>query len=313
MNKPEEHIIQSLLEKHALGITTPEENAVLDDWYNAFPVPEAVIDKREIKEEMKASIMDTIRPKKVRRMYWQIAAAAVVLVAVATFMLKPWKPDLITVMAPRGKGVMKLELPDHSVVWLQPGSTLSYEGRNMQLLDGMAGFSVTANSDEPFIVSTASGLQVKVLGTAFAVKAFKELTEVNVSVESGAVQIADSGRSNIAVLKADQQLAYNTLTHQYEVIGAVPDQLKEGTYTMDDWKEGTYTLDNASFAELARVLKDQFEADIRYDAVVMKPYRFNIKITRQSTLAEVFDMLHEISGVNYTINGNHVVITGVSQ
>jgi ferric-dicitrate binding protein FerR (iron transport regulator) len=209
-------------------------------------------------------------------------------------------------MAPKGEGVMKIELPDQSVIWVQAGSSLRYAGRKVELIEGMAGFSVTANSSDPFIVSTASGLKVKVLGTAFTVKAFKELPDIKVYVESGAVQISDSSQPNIAVLKAGQQLMYNIGTHQYE-------QGNIDAAGFAQWKTGEYTLDNASFAELARVLKDLFEADIQYDERMMYPYRFNIKITRQSTVAQVFDMLHEISGVNYTINGNHVVITGVSQ
>lgn len=300
MNKPEEHIIQYLLEKHALGITTPEENAVLKEWYEYFPV--AAADKSGIREEMKASIMETIRPKKVRRMYWKIAAAAVVLVAVATFLLKPSAPKHMLIVAPQGKGVMKLELPDNTIVWLQAGSTLRTVGRHTELIDGMAEFAVTKNSNDPFTVKTPSGLKVTVLGTVFTVKAFRELPEVRVSVESGAVRVSD-GSDRMFELKANEGLVYNIATHD----------VKEGAAAPDQWKEGIYTLDNASFAELARILKDQLEADIQYDATVMKPYRFNIKITRQSTLAEVFDMLHEISGVNYTINGNHVVITGVSR
>lgn len=300
MNKPEAHIIESLLEKHALGICTPEENAVLHDWYNAFP--EVVIDRSGVKEEMKTAIMGVVQPRKVRRIYWQMAAAAVVLVAVATYLLKPSAPKYITVIAPKGKDVMKVELPDHSIVWLQAGSSLRYEGRNVELLDGIAGFSVTGNSEKPFIVSTTSGLKVKVLGTVFTVKAFKDLPEVKVSVESGAVQVSD-GSGKVFELRAAEQLVYTIATHKFEESTAMP----------DEWKEGIYTLKNASFAELVRVLSDQLEADIQYDEGMMLPYRFNIKITRQSTLAQVFDMLHEISGVNYTINGNHVTITGVSQ
>lgn len=310
MNKPEEHIIQSLLEKHALGICTPEEIAVLHEWYNAFPDKGPAFtdeeEKNRWKSGMKAAVMDTIQPRKTRRMYWQIAAAAVLVIAVATFLLKPWEPEYIGVMAPKGKGVMRLELPDHSIVWLQAGSTIRYEGRNVELVDGIAGFSVTQNSNEPFIVHTASGLNVKVLGTGFTVKALRELPEVKVYVESGAVQISDSSNANIAVLKADQQIAYTIATHQY-----MQDSVNAATLAL--WKTGEYTLDNAPFAELVRILKDQFDTEIRYNEKIMAPYRFNIRITPASTLPQILDMLHEISGVNYTINGNHVIITGVSQ
>ncbi|SIN65173.1 FecR family protein [Chitinophaga niabensis] len=311
MNKPEEHIIQSLLEKHALGICTPEEIAVLHEWYDAFPDKGPAFadeeEKKYWKNDIKTAVMDNIQPWKVRKInWWQIAAAAVVVVAVATFLLKPWEPEYIGVMAPKGKGVMRIELPDNSIVWLQAGSTLRYEGRHVELIDGIAGFSVVQNSDEPFTVRTVSGLNVKVLGTEFTVKALKELPDVKVYVESGAVQISDSSNANIAVLKTDQQIVYNIATHQF---------IQDSVHAAEEarWKTGEYTLDNAPFAELARILKDQFDTEIRYNERIMAPYRFNIRITPVSTLPQILDMLHEISGVNYTINGNHVIITGVSQ
>lgn len=99
MNKPEEHIIQSLLEKHALGICTPEESAVLHEWYASFPEKARAFtdeeEKERLKQEMRAAVMETIQPRKVRRMYWQIAAAAVLLIAVATFLLKPDRKSVV--------------------------------------------------------------------------------------------------------------------------------------------------------------------------------------------------------------------------
>src|SRR5688500_11389274 len=95
MNKPEHPSITSLLEKHAIGICTPEEMALLEQWYAAFPEKGNVWrnegEKAEMKEALKAAIFDEIAPEKVhsitpvpvktsRRIWWQAAAVAAVLV-----------------------------------------------------------------------------------------------------------------------------------------------------------------------------------------------------------------------------------------
>ena len=75
--------------------------------------------------------------------------------------------------------MIRYELPDHSVVWLNAGSTLRYptvfreENRNVTL-KGEAYFEVQADHKRPFYVNTPSGLSVYVYGTKFNVAAYED-------------------------------------------------------------------------------------------------------------------------------------------
>src|SRR5688572_10938059 len=130
MNKREQHIITALLEKHALGICTPEERALLEQWYAAFPEEGQVwrdaSEKAAMKDALKAGIFDVIAPEKVypitsvpvkasRRIWWQAAAVVALLVGAwliyNTFSHKK-EPDYVVVSAPAGKGILKLQLLD---------------------------------------------------------------------------------------------------------------------------------------------------------------------------------------------------------
>ena len=72
----------------------------------------------------------------------------------------------------------KIQLPDGSTVWLNAGSKLTYtkdfgkEIREVTLI-GEAFFDVTKMKEKPFIIHTSS-INIKVLGTAFNVKAYPE-------------------------------------------------------------------------------------------------------------------------------------------
>lgn len=90
--------------------------------------------------------------------------------------------------------VVRYELPDNSVVWLNSGSTLRYptvfrgEGREVDL-QGEAYFDVQTDKEHPFYVNTPSGIRVYVYGTRFNVSAYESEDYVETVLESGHVSV----------------------------------------------------------------------------------------------------------------------------
>lgn len=321
MNKPHQSIISSLLEKHSLGICTPEEMTLLEQWYATFPQKEQVWlngeEKAEVKDSLKAGIFGEIAQEKVvaltnvksakstLRILWQ--AAAVVAILVGVYLLYNHRdkkaPEYVVVSAPAGKGIVKLDLPDHSEVWLEPGTTVRYPkdygnaDRQIELTDGMAFFSVRKNAQLPFLVKTPRGVQTKVLGTEFTVKAYTHAKEVQVMVTSGFVQVSDS-TGILGILKADQQLSYQQETHAT--------QRTDGT--LDDWRTGDIALRNASFTEVARILETRFGLQVVYNEKAVAAYSFTLRMKNNTTAAEMLEILKEISGLSYELNHDKVII-----
>jgi transmembrane sensor len=321
MNTPEQHIITSLLEKHALGICTPEESALLEQWYADFPEEGPVwrdaSEKAAMKDALKAGIFDAIAPGKVhsitsvsvkatRRIWWQAAAVVAVLLG-AWFMYNTFshkkEPDYIVVSAPAGKDIVKLQLPDQSEVWLEPGTLVRYRkdfgnaGRELELTDGMAFFSVRKHAKQPFLVKTPDGVQAKVLGTEFTVKAYTQSDEVQVMVSEGTVQVSDSTHI-LGILTANQQISYQQHAHA----------TKRTEGALEDWRAGGHTFSNASFAEVARILKNRFGLQVVYSAAGVASFRFNFRISKHTSALEMLEMLKDISGLGYTLNNNKVTI-----
>lgn len=321
MNKPEQSIITSLLEKHALGICTQEEMALLEQWYAAFPGEEQVWrndgEKAEIKAALKAGIFDVIAEKKVhpiskarvkqpRRLWWQAAAvAAILVVAFSIYNIYGHKkePVYVIVSAPAGKGIVKQELPDHSAIWLEPGTTLRYRNdygnadRVIELAEGMAYFAVQKNASQPFLVKTPGGVQTKVLGTAFTVKAYRQSKEVQVMVSSGIVEVSDS-TGVLGILKADQQLSYGQEAHS----------TKRTEGKLEDWRTGDIVLKNASFTELVRILEKRYDLHVVFNSASVASMRFTLRISNNTTAAELLETLKDISGLAYTLSDNRVTI-----
>lgn len=88
----------------------------------------------------------------------------------------------------------KLSLPDGSTVWLNAGSSLRYDsvslknGERHVFLEGEAFFDIAHNKQRPFRVRSGT-MEIKVLGTAFNIKAYPEDANFETSLIRGAVEV----------------------------------------------------------------------------------------------------------------------------
>ncbi|MCK3684468.1 FecR family protein [Maribellus sp. YY47] len=86
----------------------------------------------------------------------------------------------------------KVVLPDSSIVWLNSGTTLSYnysqKDRRSIILKGQGFFQVKRNESKPFVVQ-CDEIKVTVLGTTFDVNNYPENKKIFVVLESGSVEL----------------------------------------------------------------------------------------------------------------------------
>lgn len=105
----------------------------------------------------------------------------------------------------------QFKLPDGSTVWLDAGSKLNYEKINESgirevYLTGEAFFDVVKNPERPFIIHTST-IDIKVIGTAFNVKAYPDDKTVETSLIRGSVEVIVKNRPNEKyILKPNQKL-----------------------------------------------------------------------------------------------------------
>jgi len=124
-----------------------------------------------------------------RKAFW--TAAGIAAAAAVLFIVRPYVGltggDAASSVAVRPD---RQVLPDGSVVELNAGTEIALdyttETRGVRLLRGEALFQVAKNPDRPFIV-TASGVDVRAVGTAFTVALARD--QVNVLVTEGRVAV----------------------------------------------------------------------------------------------------------------------------
>lgn len=153
-------------------------------------------------------------------------AALVCLVAVSAYFLTRYQlieefgKHYTEVSAPSGQRV-KVNLPDGTVAWLSPCSTLryaaSFNNKNREVeLQGATFFDVAHNADKPFRISTGT-YQITVLGTRFNVMAYPESKRFEIDLVEGSVQVDNTNDpTDRLVLRSHEQaiLRNNRLCRQ---------------------------------------------------------------------------------------------------
>lgn len=166
-----------------------------------------------------------------------------------------------TVYVPAGQRT-QVTLADGTTVWVNGKSTLTFPNRFSSQtrkveLDGEAYFDVQKDSKRQFIVSTAHQSAIKVLGTKFNVRAYKESDEVTTTLVEGKI--------NFEFITADQQQQYVTLSPgQQLVYNSLSGKTKLYTTSGErelSWKDGKIIFRQTSLREALDILADRYNAE----------------------------------------------------
>ena len=195
--------------------------------------------------------------------------------------------------------VTRLELPDHSKVCLNAGSTLRYPtvftGNTREVeLTGEGYFEVQSDKEHPFFVTTKSGLKVMAHGTQFNVNTYDEREEVEAILVEGLVDIHSYDKF-IAELKPGERLSYNKRTNKYEI-------RKVNIYENTAWKDGKIVFRNTSLDDVFRVLGQRFNVEIvLHNQKKDKEYNCWATFTDE-TIYQIFSYLEQATPIRWKVN-----------
>lgn len=205
----------------------------------------------------------------------------------------------------------KVVLPDLSTVTLNGSSSLTYdkgwdsaEKREVHL-EGEAYFDVVKNTDKPFIVH-ASKLKIKVLGTSFNVKSYKEDDLVETTLVEGKVAI-ENGRNKRpdaqdVILTPNQKAVFSKISEEI-----ILTEVEAAYHT--SWKSGKLIFEDEPFGEIVKDLERWYGVKIKLSKETSRQCRFRVKIEEES-IKEVLDLFKSTTDLTYTIEGNQITIKG---
>jgi transmembrane sensor len=214
----------------------------------------------------------------------------------------------------------KLVLPDSTVVWLNAGSKLTYNehfgitNRNTTLI-GEAFFDVK-KSTVPFTIR-ANNIQIKVLGTAFNVRAYPEDKTTETSLIRGRVEVTlDKRPGEPIVLKPNEKLIVanekiETRVEQKKDPKVVIDELtriNDTTIVETSWVHNELIFQDETFREIAHKMGRWYGFTIEIADEEIANERLSGTFTTE-TIQEALTALQYSTKFHYSIKGKQVTIT----
>jgi len=275
-----------------------------------------------------------------RRLLPYAAAIGILLVVTALFFWRTSpaaKEDtayFTSIEAPLGSQT-DVTLPDGSRVLLNSGSSVTYsskffhDNRDVSLV-GEAYFKV-AKQDIPFIVK-AFGIQLRVTGTEFNLKAYADDEVIEATLVNGAVFIEDASRERPRF--QDFELKPNQKATFHRSLGAVavheeareettqpsvpapvrPAQIarievmqKRTVAPETSWVEGVLVVDGEPLSELARKLERRYNVTFLFEDEKLKGFRYSGTL-KDHTLEQVLRAMKMTSPIDYRLEERTVII-----
>jgi ferric-dicitrate binding protein FerR (iron transport regulator) len=313
-------LIQNIFRRYRDNNATREEQQLVDGWYEYYDQEQDITLTPGEADNIKQSIRQKIilsangpvtAPAPVRRLWWRYASAAaavlVIIAAAAIWLSRPAGNDnkSYTYLTTTAGITKKLSMPDGSTLLVRPGSFITFKtafddaAREVTMHNGEVYYEVAKDSSRPFIIHTGK-LDVKVLGTSFAVRAINGIREQEVVVKEGRVQVSHNTKV-LAVLTAGHRLAFDTTTSQFNV-------QQEESQMAEQFYQGWLILNNQSFAELQVLLHNRYDIILQDPQHKLTKAHFSTMFRPQSSIQNIMQILCAMHGVSYTINGNVVAI-----
>lgn len=333
--------IQELIRKYISGKCTPEENRMVENWYQSM---EDDLDIMEILSDSEVKMLKTIlfknieqqirkqtfRTQQNRRLIWRYSVAAVVLLCLGVvwtyLLLRPnnsiTTPNDLISWTNNEKFIEKKILPDGTIAWLHPNSILKYpiafrpEDRTVTLM-GEAFFEVTPDPHRPFLVYSG-GIRTRVLGTSFIVRAYDSDPYAKVSVITGKVSV-----SRIVDTLADDNSKISDHTENEIVLAPEESALfstaeqtivKENEKENPDlaiWTKNSVAFDNVSLGEVLKTLNSVYHVKITVADKDLENYILRADFTGLN-LPESLEILSHSFGLSYTWDDDLITLIRAS-
>jgi transmembrane sensor len=213
-------------------------------------------------------------------------------------------------------GKSMLVLADGTKVWLNAGSRLvypvSFTGKTREVqLEGEALFDVAQQAHQPFFVHTGK-ITVRVLGTRFDVKAYREETQVSATLISGKIQVImnEDPEKKILLSPHEKLTVMNVVRKEKQGDDTVKEnelryQVQFLAQAETDWVENKLVFNNESFDEVARQMERRYAVHIEFGNEMLRREHVS-GIFEKESLSQALEILKMTTRFNYKIDSNVV-------
>lgn len=199
-----------------------------------------------------------------------------------------------------------LQLPDGTNVWLNSCTTIEYahgygkENRDIYL-NGEAYFEVAKNKELPFIVKTSGGIDVKAVGTAFNVSAYREDARLITTLFSGKVIVQPTLTKQQILLEPNQVAVYYKSRNKIEIVPYDKRMFAQ-------WRGGALSFDMMYLEDITKLLERNYNVVFRYENQRIKKLKFSGSFRNSEDLSEILRVIKTNTSISYKVVKDTIII-----
>lgn len=197
----------------------------------------------------------------------------------------------------------EIVLPDGSTVKLNSGSEVTYVYNSKRKVREVhfqgEGFFDVSKSKTPFVIKMTDGVEVKVLGTSFNLKAYADDPTIQASLVEGHIEL-DHNKDKLT-MKAGQMAEFDKRTNQLKQI--------DGDLSHScGWMKNKLYMDDMSLTDVCKYLERWYNVDISIQSNLGEKIRYN-GVIQEESITDVMQALSYLSNIAYHVKGKNISIT----
>ncbi|MFC6098822.1 FecR family protein [Olivibacter domesticus] len=341
-----EEISEALLKRYLDKTCSPEEASIVEDWYKSIGDnwSNSEMSALRKRDDIRLRMLQNIKHKsgistsvakstateihKIRsnrysiRLFMGVAALFLLVVAIVLFQGQLMNvlgiSTKVVLVENKTKTIMKHKLPDGSIIWLNPKSTVEYSANFQQ--DGrelsMAGeifFEIAKDKNRPFIISSGA-LTTKVLGTSFRIKTDEQAGE-EVSVITGMVSVSQSQSQNLlekALVQKESQTQEVLLVADQKVsFSKQKTKLVKAKETEDSsvgmWRRKNISFEDTPLKVIVDTLNNAFKVQIELNDTRLNNYTLTADF-KQLNLLSIMEIMSQSLNLQYEVSGDRILL-----
>jgi len=276
------------------------------------------------------------RPRPIKKiMLWAAACCALVIIGLAVYQLTPGRQIAIApvkeneVVTSTSKS--KVTLPDGSIVMLNRQSRLMYNkdfgvSKREIHLTGEAYFDIAKNESIPLTV-VAGPVQIRVMGTAFNVRAYNEDSIVETSLIRGSIEVSSADepersirmRPNEKILFSKEGLPTTSVVGEggphspktaqtFLQMNRIKPNPTDSTINEIVWVQDKLIFSKEPFYSLAQKMERWYQVKFRFKDKMAAQLSLTGSLEKEN-LTEALDALQQLTPFNYEIDSGTVTIS----
>jgi ferric-dicitrate binding protein FerR (iron transport regulator) len=197
-----------------------------------------------------------------------------------------------------------LTLPDGTRVWLNAGSELEFPSRFAKTerrvsVKGELYFDVESNRNKPFIVES-DGMQLKVLGTEFNVRAYEDEKLVSTTLVEGSIKVINKKGESLQIKPGRKVLVKKANAEMKEQVADIEADIA--------WKDGRFYFDNQAVERIMRDLSRWYNISVFYFNAEVQGRRFSVDIPRYNDITDILELMEGTGDITFEINKNTILV-----